>query len=105
MIKVPTITSKIELLNDNGTCWMEWEKSQHSLNNTLKTTQSLISNDENYMLRLKYTIPGPMTIVDMLSDSFYGESNQRGLIQDLISCLNKVGFYCKTFFLLTLSFK
>ena len=71
-IKAPTITSKIELSNDNGMCWMEWEKSRKSLNKLLKTTHSLAACDKNYEPRLKYTIPGPMTLADVLLDNFYG---------------------------------
>ena len=91
MIKAPTITSKIELSNDEGKCWMEWEKSAKCLNELLKNaSEEDCGTKKNGQPKIKYTIPGPMTLVDVLFDDFYGENNQRELIEDLITCLNKV---------------
>ena len=42
--------------------------------------------------RVKYTLPGPMTIMDCTMDSFYGNDKKKDLIDDLIGVINKV-FY------------
>ena len=68
---------------------MEWEKAEKSLNR-LVVTQVLDDTGKANIPKVKYTIPGPMTLVDVLSDKFYGENNTRQLIEDLICCLNKV---------------
>ena len=94
-IQAPAIKSKIELSNDEGKCWMEWEKSAKCLNELLKNGSGEdYEANQNGQPKMKYTIPGPMTLVDVLFDDFYGENNQRGLIEDLITCLNKVNFVC-----------
>ena len=84
-IKAPTVTSKIELLDDGGKCWIEWGKSEKCLTKLLEGAESDITS-----CRMKYTIPGPMTLVDVLFDDFYGENNKREMIEDLITCVNKV---------------
>ena len=40
--------------------------------------------------RVKYTLPGPMTIMDCTMDSFYGSDKKKELIDDLIGVINKV---------------
>ena len=70
---------------EGGMCWMEWERSQNSLTQLLND-----SGEAKYQPKMKYTIPGPMTLVDVLFDDFYGETNQREMIEDLISCINRV---------------
>lgn len=84
-IKAPTINSKIELLDEGGKCWLEWERSEKCL---AKLLQDVDSNKSKPLM--KYTIPGPMTLVDVLFDDFYGENNKREMIEDLITCVNKV---------------
>ena len=70
---------------------MEWEKSSKCLNQLLKNaSDSDCAEKKKYQPKLKYTIPGPMTLVDVLFDDFYGESERRELIKDLIACVNKV---------------
>ena len=72
---------------------MEWEKSAKCLNELLKNASDEgCGEKKNYKPKMKYTIPGPMTLADVLFDDFYGENNQRELIEDLITCLNKVQF-------------
>ena len=84
-IKAPKINSKIELLDEGGKCWLEWERSEKCL---AKLLQDVDSSDSKPLM--KYTIPGPMTLVDVLFDDFYGENNKREMIEDLITCVNKV---------------
>ena len=84
-IKAPKINSKIELLDEGGKCWLEWERSEKCL---AKLLQDVDSNKSKPLM--KYTIPGPMTLVDVLFDDFYGENNKREMIEDLINCVNKV---------------
>ena len=88
-MNVPTISSKVMPATDDAMCWIEWEKSQQSLNELLKK-QPVDRNGKTYHPKMKYTIPGPMTLIDVLSDTFYGEERKREMIQDLISCINKV---------------
>ena len=84
-IKAPKINSKIELLDEGGKCWLEWERSEKCL---AKLLQDVDCNGSKPLM--KYTIPGPMTLVDVLFDDFYGENNKREMIEDLITCVNKV---------------
>jgi len=83
-IKAPKINSKIELLDEGGKCWLEWERSEKCL---AKLLQDVDCNGSKPLM--KYTIPGPMTLVDVLFDDFYGENNKREMIEDLITCVNK----------------
>ena len=64
---------------------MEWERSEKCMNKLLQDANSYEAKPQ-----MKYTIPGPMTLVDVLSDDFYGEEKKREMIEDLISCVNKV---------------
>lgn len=89
-IIAPNVTSKIEPANDGALCWMEWKKAENDLNDILKTQ----NNDKSSPPKIKYTIPGPMTLVDVLLDKFYGETKTREMIDDLICCVNKV---CTTY--------
>jgi len=88
-IKAPTICSKIELLDEKGLCWKEWEKSENTLKALLRAIPGCKSEECTSKPQMKYTIPGPLTLVDVLSDEFYGEENKRQMIEDLISCINK----------------
>ena len=72
-------------MDEGGKCWMEWERSEKCLK---KLLQDVPSSDMKH--QMKYTIPGPMTLVDVLSDDFYGEDKKREMIEDLITCVNKV---------------
>jgi len=83
-ILAPQINSKIELSDEGGKCWMEWERSEKCMNKLLQDANSYETKPQ-----MKYTIPGPMTLVDVLSDDFYGEEKKREMIEDLISCVNK----------------
>ena len=84
-ILAPQINSKIELSDEGGKCWMEWERSEKCMNKLLQDADSYETKPQ-----MKYTIPGPMTLVDVLSDDFYGEEKKREMIEDLITCVNKV---------------
>ena len=64
---------------------MEWERSEKCMNKLLQDADSYETKPQ-----MKYTIPGPMTLVDVLSDDFYGEEKKREMIEDLITCVNKV---------------
>ena len=88
-MNAPAISAKIDLAESDATCWAKWEKSENCMNQLLKG-EEIKSDDKNYRPKMKYTIPGPMTLVDVLSDKFYGEDKNREMIQDLISCINKV---------------
>ena len=87
-ILAPQINSKIELTDDGGSCWKEWERSEKCMTKLLQDADS-----DKTRPQMKYTIPGPMTLVDVLSDDFYGEEKKREMIEDLISCVNKVRLY------------
>ena len=55
-----------------------------------KADDEAIENlDEVAGSRVKYTLPGPMTILDCIKDQFYGEDNARDLIEDLIKIINR----------------
>ena len=72
---------------------MEWEKSEKCLSKLLSSLPYDESGEKKCSPKMKYTIPGPMTLVDILYDDYYGQENQREMIADLISCVNKVGLF------------
>ena len=45
--------------------------------------------EEEARKRVKYTLPGPMTIMDCIIDQFYGEEKKKDLINDLIKVINQ----------------
>ena len=66
----PQIRSPIKL-KDEGLGAREWRMAQE-----MTTTC------------VKYTIPGPMTIMDGIIDNLYGDSKRRDLIDDIIKAIN-----------------
>lgn len=44
---------------------------------------------------VKYTIPGPMTLLEGLEDQHYGPEGKRRLIEDTIQCIREVGQLCQ----------
>jgi methionine synthase II (cobalamin-independent) len=65
----------------------EWQRTVNSVEKWLKANGQPV---EDAKARVKYTLPGPMTILDCIADEFYGEDKQKELIDDLIAIINKV---------------
>ena len=92
-VQAPTITGKIEAPNGDPWCWKEWRRTVDSVlkylreNNKESSDEALETEAKS---RVKFTLPGPMTILDGIVDKFYGEEKRRDLIEDLINCINKV---------------
>ena len=76
IMKAPVITGKVEIKNEL-LCWKEWEKAA-------KIAQELSQNAQ-----VKFAIPGPMTLLEGLSDRYYGPDKRRQLIEDTIRCINQ----------------
>ena len=69
-VKAPCIVSSVS--SEFGKHWLEeeWRKAQ-----------SLTDR------RIKITVPGPMTIIDTVTNNFY--ANEEDLSQDLVKCINR----------------
>lgn len=79
---------KLEI--NEGWAWKEWERSVQVVEQWLtKNGQGGDDVRARAAGRVKYTIPGPMTMMDCIVDKHYGEGKERDLIDDLISCVNK----------------
>lgn len=67
----------------------EWDQIVQSVQKWLKSqdekTEDLESKAKS---RVKYTLPGPMTILDCTVDQFYGEDRKQELTDDLIKVIN-----------------
>lgn len=72
--EVPIITGKISWKGDGGEnfCADEWRKSMAAINSKVN---------------LKYTIPGPMTIMSMFHNKYY-EGRDKDLAADLAKVIN-----------------
>jgi len=90
-LKAVSITSKLEAREEWA--FKEFQQTVNSVKKWLeanKKADEVIENlDEVARSRVKYTLPGPMTILDCTKDEFYGEDNVRDLIDDLIKIINR----------------
>jgi 5-methyltetrahydropteroyltriglutamate--homocysteine methyltransferase len=68
--EVPTITGKIAIKDEAELC-KEWKRAQALTDKPVK-----------------YTFPGPMTILDGMIDTFYGSEQRQELVDDLVACIN-----------------
>jgi len=69
--QVPCITGPISV-KKTGECAREWKRAQSVSSHVVK-----------------YTVPGPMTILDGMVDQYYGKEKKRQLIEDLIQAINE----------------
>jgi len=87
-LKAVSVTSKLESTEEWA--YKEWQKTVHSVKKWLqaKGDENIENLDEIAASRVKYTLPGPMTILDCIKDQFYGDDKSRDLIDDLIKVIN-----------------
>ena len=75
-------------------CWLEWQKAVETVDQ-IWAEQEKSSNEHPPLPSskpvVKYTIPGPMTLLEGLEDTHYGPEGKRSLIEDTIKCIRKVG--------------
>jgi len=90
-LKAVSVTSKLEATEEWA--YKEWQQMVDSVKKWLEANHKGDGPIENIDVmaasRVKYTLPGPMTILDCIKDQFYGEENSRGLIDDLIKVINQ----------------
>ena len=60
----------------------KWLKANNKENGELENLDKIAAS------RVKYTLPGPMTILDCIKDQFYGEDKAREMVDDLIKIIN-----------------
>ena len=60
----------------------KWLKANNKENGEIEDIDKIAAS------KVKYTLPGPMTILDCIKDQFYGEDRKRELIEDLIKICN-----------------
>ncbi len=92
-LKAVAIVGKLEAGEDYA--YKEWQRTVKSVVKWLKAHDAKASNDEIEALartKVKYTLPGPMTIMDCIVDQFYGEEKREDLRNDLIKVINKVHY-------------
>ena len=82
-----SIESKLEAKEEWA--YLEWQKTVKSVEKWLKAHNFEGDVEAEAKSRVKYTLPGPMTIMDCTHDTFYGEDKKRELIDDLIGIINK----------------
>ena len=80
----PTITSPIRPKETNW-AGKEWQRTE-------KLAREIIAEKKNGLqnVHVKYTLPGPMTIMDGLVDNFYGPDGQEKLNEALVTAINTV---------------
>ena len=79
-IKCPTIVNKIEIKDKNEYFSHEWYKSNQIA--------------KKYNATLKFTLPGPMTICDTLSNTYYKDDKE--ICNDLVPLLRREILYLKS---------
>ena len=67
----PVVRSKIQL-RDGPQCWREWKRAADMVKDGAE---------------VKFTVPGPMTLVDGLVDKFYGD--EEALRSDLVAVIQE----------------
>ena len=87
-LKAISIESKIESGDDWA--YIEWQRTVKAVEKWLKNQNFDGDVEKEAKSRVKYTLPGPMTIMDCTMDSFYGSDKKKELIDDLIGVINKV---------------
>ena len=90
-LKAVAIVGKLE--SKEPYAFKEWQRTVCSVTKWLKKNDAMGTDEEIEDLarsRVKYTLPGPMTIMDCIVDNFYGEDKRQELIDDLIWIINKV---------------
>ena len=68
----------------------EWKRTVKSVQKWMQSQGHQGNLEELAKQRVKYTLPGPMTILDCIVDQFYGPDKKREMIEDLICIINKV---------------
>jgi len=86
-LKAISIESKIESGDDWA--YIEWQRTVKAVEKWLKNQNFDGDIESEAKSRVKYTLPGPMTIMDCTMDSFYGNDKKKDLIDDLIGVINK----------------
>jgi len=69
---VPAVRSKLQLRESGPCCWKEWKRAAD------------IAGDR---VVVKYTIPGPMTLMDGMVNVYYTDLDE--LRKDLVTCINQ----------------
>ena len=69
---VPAVRAPVSLLESGPRCWREWQRA------------ASIAGDRAVV---KYTVPGPMTMMDGMVDLHYKEDSL--LAGDLVKCINQ----------------
>ena len=70
-------------------CWEEWAKAVKVVDEIWSKRDELCLSQKTKPV-VKYTIPGPMTLLEGLDDQHYGPENRRQLIEDTIHCIRQV---------------
>ncbi len=74
------VTGRLTSLSP-GWCAREW----------IHTNNMVVSSSTKRKPDLKYTLPGPMTMVDGLYNEYYGEAERAVMRRDLVKAINEVG--------------
>ena len=85
-MKAVSITAKLE--SKAEWAFKEWDQIVKSVQKWLKSQGETEDLEAKAKSRVKYTLPGPMTILDCTVDQFYGEDSKQDLIDDLIKVIN-----------------
>ena len=85
-LKAVTITSQLE--NSNEWAYKEWQKSVQAVKKWLEAKGETEDLEAKACSKVKYTLPGPMTILDCIVDQFYGEEKFREMVDDLVKIIN-----------------
>ena len=86
-LQAVSIESKLEAKQEWA--YLEWQKTVKSVEKWLKAHNFEGDVETEAKSRVKYTLPGPMTIMDCTHDTFYGKEKKRELIDDLLEIINK----------------
>ena len=68
--------------------YKEWQRTVQAVKTWMKSKGETEDLETKARSRVRYTLPGPMTILDCTSDVFYGEERKQELIDDLIKVIN-----------------
>ena len=85
-MKAVSITAKLE--SKAEWAFKEWDQIVKFVQKWLKSQGETEDLEAKAKSRVKYTLPGPMTILDCTVDQFYGEDGKQDLIDDLIKVIN-----------------
>ena len=68
--------------------YKEWQRTVQAVEKWLKNQGETEDLEMKARARVRYTLPGPMTILDCTCDQFYGEERRQEMIDDLIKVIN-----------------